>query len=153
MDSTPNSFYLIVDSGQSLDLFPDNTGSDFYVYMAEYLDFSDYTYDCALVDFSCTSKAFEYGKCLRPIQLCLDLVEYQSVCGIKEQLLRSTTVSNEKYQAEKFPIAYYIPVRQLRANSLHIWIKDGESHEVASFLHETTTCTLHFRRRSKRRSY
>lgn len=138
-----DDFYFTVNNKTSECYFSDNSANDFQIYLEQKLNFYD-QYECALVDFSCTTEYFDTTA--KEILIHFNLCEEQLVGDTQANLMRCTVVNRGRYQMEKFIHPYYLDVRQINTNSFHVCIKD-ENGKSASFLNNVTTCTFHFRKK------
>ena len=111
-----------------------------------WINFTDDAYECALVDFSCTTTNFQSP--LEEIYICLNIVSEQLIGGSRRRLVRRTTVKCARYQMEKFQLPFYVPIKPVASNMLEVYIKGADGKEI-SFLKNITTCTFHLRRKKK----
>ena len=146
MDNMEDNFYLLINSEQSKNYYTNNTPSHFHVGLNEFINFTDCQYECALVDFSCTTTNFDDKQSLAEVYICFNIASEQLIGGRMCSLVRYTTVKCGRFQMEKFVLPYYVPIKPLKTNMLEVYIKDADGKEL-SFLRSTTKCTFHFRRR------
>ena len=146
MDNMEDNFYLLINSEQSKNYFTNNTASHFHVSLNEFINFADCQYECALVDFSCTTTNFDDKQPLAEVYICFNIASEQLIGGRMCSLVRYTTVRRGRFQMEKFVLPYYVPIKPLKTNMLEVYIKDADGKEL-SFLRNTTKCTFHNRRR------
>ena len=137
-----DQFFITVNNEHSRKYFPRNSASKFQVALDQTINFQD-KYECALVDFMCTTKNFDDD--LRDIYIYLDICTEQLIGGSRGSLVRFTTVDKGQGQMEKFNYPYYVNVKPMNTNQLEVYIKDRNGKD-ASFLTETTTCTFHLRK-------
>ena len=136
-------FYLTFNNKTSECYFSDNSANNFHICLEQKLNFYD-QYECALVDFSCTTEYF--NTTTKEISIHFNLCKQQLVGDTQDYLIRFTVVNRRRYQMEKFNHPYYMDVRQIKTNFFHVYIKD-ENGKSASFLNNVTTCTFHFRKK------
>ena len=140
-----DQFYITINSEQSKKYFVENSPGKFQVYLDQYLNFQD-EYECALLDFMCTTKNFD--GVMKDIYIYFNICTEQLVGDTRQSLVRSTTVKRGQFQMEKFYFPYYHNVRSMNTNLLELSIRDKTGNDV-SFLTEITTCTFHFRRKKE----
>ena len=138
-------FYFTFNNKTSEYYFSDNSANNFRICLEQKLNFYD-QYECALVDFSCTTEYFDTTT--KEISIHSNLCEQQLVGDTQDYLIRCTVVNRGRYQMEKFNHPYYMDVRPIKTNCLYVHIKD-ENGKSASFLNNVTTCTFHFRKQSR----
>ena len=142
MDSRQQDLFMTVSNRHCQSLYPNNSPGHFKICLDEYIDLSDYYTTCALLDISLTTDDI---KQVRNIYICSNVAAEQYLGNKLEPLMRYTVVARNRYQMEKFAHPYYIPLKPIRCNYLEIYIKD-EDGDIVSFLKNTTTCTLHFKK-------
>ena len=135
--------YIVISSKHSKDYFPNNRPSHFRVCLEHYIDF-EHPYECALMDFTCSTTKFENPA--KSVFIYFNMTSEQPIGGITDSLVRHTTVRCGHLEMEKFILPYYIPVKPIKTNILEMYIKDENGKEV-SFLKKATTCTFHFRKK------
>ena len=135
-------FYIRVNNEHSKKYFPENSPSRFQVFLDQTINFDGY--ECALVDFMCTTEMFETT--MKDVYIYFNVCTEQPIGGIKDSLMRYTLVHKDQLHMEKFVNPYYISVKPMNTSLLEVYIKDRNGKDV-SFLAETTSCTFHFRRR------
>ena len=124
-----------------------NTPSHFRIGLPNHIDFTGGDYECALMEFTCSTKNFPNNMPLTEIYICMNVIgEHITDANRGCNLLRYVVIKWGKFQNTIFPVPYYVRVKTVRTNMLEVYIKDDEGAEV-SFLEGKTTCTLHFRRR------
>ena len=141
-----DNFYLLINNEQSKGYYPNNSSANFKICLDQFINFTDVTYECALVDFSCTTINFQPP--LEEVYICLNIVSEQLIGGSRRRLARRTTVKRGRYQMEKFQLPFYVPIKPVASNMLEVHIKGADGKDV-SFLKNTTTCTFHLRRKKK----
>ena len=135
--------YIVISSKHSKDYFPNNRPSHFRVCLEHYIDF-EHPYECALMDFTCSTTKFE--TLAKSVFIYFNMTSEQPIGGSTDSLMRHTTVRRGHLKMEKFILPYYIPVKPIKTNILEAYIKDKNGKEV-SFLKKTMTCTFHFRKK------
>ena len=135
--------YIVISSKHSKDYFPNNHPSHFRVCLEHYIDF-EHPYECALVDFTCSTTKFETPA--KSVFIYFNMTSEQPIGGSTDTLMRHTTVRRGRLKMEKFLLPYYIPVKPIKTNILEAYIKDENGKEV-SFLKKTMMCTFHFRKK------
>ena len=124
--------YIVISSKHSKDYFPDNHPSHFLVCLEHYIDFND-PYECALVDFTCSTTKFETPA--KSEFIYFNMTSEQPIGG-------RTTVQRGHLEMEKFILPYYIPVKPIKTNILEMYVKDENGEEVSFF---KKACThVHF---------
>ena len=108
-----------------------------------YIDL-EHPYECALMDFTCSTTKFETPA--KSVFIYFNMTSEQLIGGSTDSLMRHTTVRRGHLKMEKFILPYYIPVKPIKTNILEVYIKDENGKEV-SFLKKTMTCTFHFRKK------
>ena len=139
-----DEFYFTFNNETSKKYFPGNSASHFQIYLNQPLNFYDKSYQCALVDFTCSTEMF--GTAPEDIYIHFNMCREQLVGNTRDNLVRHTVVRRGKCQMEKFIHPYYMDVRPMNTNLFEICIKDRNGKNV-SFLTDITTCTFHFRKK------
>ena len=135
--------YIVISSKHSKDYFPNNRPSHYRVCLEHYIDF-EHPYECALVDFTCSTTKFETPA--KSVFIYFNMTSEQPIGGSTDSLVRHTTVRRGRLEMEKFILPYYIPVKPIKTNILEVYIKDENGKEV-SFLKKTMASTFHFRKK------
>ena len=138
-----DEFYFTLNNKTSECYFSDNSANNFWLCLEHALKFYD-EYECALVDFSCTTEYFDTTT--KEILIHFNLCGEQLLGDTWSNLVRCTVVHRGKYQIQKFIHPYYVDVRPLNTNLFEVSIKD-EDGKSTSFLTNVTTCTFHFRKK------
>ena len=116
-------FYCLLSNTKSADIFEDNSAHHFRVALPQYLQFTRGIYECALMDFSCTTQNFPDKVPMREIYICVNITSEPITGGDHEcNLLRYTTVKRARFQMETFSVPYYIRVKPMRTNILELYI-------------------------------
>ena len=128
-------FYFTFKNKTSDYYFSDNSANNFHICQEQKLNFYD-QYECALVDFSCTTECFDTTT--KEISIHFNLYEQQLVGNKQDDLIRCTVVNRGRYQMETLNHPYYMDVRPIKTNLFRVYIKD-ENGKSASFLNNVTT--------------
>ena len=88
MDNMEDNFYLLINGEQSKNYYTNNNPSHFRVGLNEFISFTDCEYECALVDFSCTTTNFEDKQPLAKIYICFNIASEQLIGGRRCSLVR-----------------------------------------------------------------
>ena len=103
--------YIVISSKHSKDYFPNNRPSHFQVCLEHYIDF-EHPYECALMDFTCSTTKFETPA--KSVFIYFNMTSEQPTGGSTDSLMRHTTVRHGRLEMEKFILPYYIPVKPIK---------------------------------------
>lgn len=133
------SIYVTMSSDKALEYFPNNKAYKFTSHLNSPL-FLDGLWKVALVeaDISCSLSKEE------SIYLYSNLCGESIIDGEQKPLLRRLTAINHGNWSSIFEAPYYVPVRIHEIYDMDVYITTSQD-ELASFLNNTSTVTLHFK--------
>ncbi len=131
--SMGRSFHIYACSGDSLQLFPNNTSSDFTIQLSEAVHLEG-DWSCGLVEFQL------FGQPRDPLYVCCDLVEENFTGEFKLPVLRRV-----RLKTTQFAQVTYLPIKIRDFNTVRIYLKTSNNLNPSPKV-EHTYCTLHFRR-------
>ena len=147
MQRMENNFYCVIDNIEHDHLWR-NSPSHFRMGFPNHVNFSGGDYECALMEFTCSTKNFPNKMPLAEIYICLNITAEPITGGDAEcNLLRYAVVKWVRFQNMTFSVPYYVGVKPMKVSVLEVYIKDESGAEV-SFLEGKMTCVLHFRRKN-----
>ena len=134
------SHYVIINSDQCLEYFPDNEPYRFRTYLQAPLNLSG-VWKVALVDIN----LFETKtKTKQILYLHSNICGESIIDGEKEDLLRLLKFQKISNWSQSFDSPYYVPVSRKEIRDIEINIRD-EKGKLATFLKNPVTVTLHFK--------
>lgn len=133
------SIYVTMSSDKALEYFPNNKAYKFTSHLNSPL-FLDGLWRVALVEaeISCSLSKEE------SIYLYSNLCGESIVDGEQKPLLRRLTAINQGNWSSIFEAPHYVPVRIHEIYDMDVYITTSQD-ELASFLNNTSTVTLHFK--------
>ena len=138
-----DEFYLFVNSGDSLDLFPENRGGQFSVRLPR-SHLTNGTWECALLEMTFVP-TFEIPT--RRVYLCSDVVREETyVRDTYLPLLQSVAVRRDETMEVVFERPLYRTTRGGEVTLLEITVRDDRLR-VCRFKDDHVFCLLHFRKK------
>jgi len=123
-----------------------NSNSNFKVELDQPL-YIQTQYEVALVDITLNTGNYE-KKEEGMLFVTTNVCEEQHFNSTRIPLLRHFYAAKSRIYQYEFNKPHYIPVKHGILGTIEIMIRDKQG-ETTSFLHDTTYCTLHFRKRSR----
>ena len=105
-----DEFHFTFNNETSKKYFPGNLASNFQIYLNQALNFYDKSYQCALVDFTCSTEMFDTAP--EDIYIHFNICREQLVGNTRYNFVMHTVICREKCQMEKFIHPYYMDVGQ-----------------------------------------
>ena len=130
-------FYVVINSDQNMDYFPDNRPFAFKTYFSKPLNLEG-KWKVALSEIDVNEKMQKPS-----IYVYSNLCQSVVFDGIITNVLRKINTDVRRQFANSFNWLYYLPVIKNEIREIEISIKDANGN-FASFLSKPITVTLHF---------
>lgn len=136
--------YIFVKSDDSLQIFPFNTNSHFYVKLSEELSFNN-SNKFAL--YSITLPSFASNNSVREILVLVNVAKESYIGSTKLPIVQRYVLTEDKNHLNVlFGNEIYVNMKNIHTDVIEITLIDGDTLDLIKFNSGKTYCTFHIKR-------